>query len=111
MTWLPWMRDPDEDFGVPGGASRSRQGTAGVTATDVWLVETIYEAIAAQSWCASCGAPLKPHLQLLPMEFGRAPSWSVTVITRCRGWRRHRQVARADAGEDLQFGPFFVCNH
>jgi hypothetical protein len=53
---------------------------------------------------------LSHRLEVLPVEFGPRRSWSVTVVTKCRGWRRHRHAAKViDAGRHLQFGPFLLC--
>lgn len=77
------------------------------TAVDVWLVQLVYEVMAAESRCAMCGAPLGRRLRIVPSPDGQSPSWCLLAATRCRGWRRHRHLATvAEASMDISLGPF-----
>lgn len=73
-----WHADRGHRYEPPGPA-------------DAWLIEIVYETLAAETRCRRCGAPLEhPHL--------RADAWPVRVTTRCRGMARHRH--RADVIRD-----------
>jgi len=77
------------------------------TADDLSLIRLMYEIVAAESRCGRCGAPLGRRLRCVLSSADRAPSWRVSVVTRCSGWRRHRHVADvAEASRDLSFGQF-----
>jgi hypothetical protein len=79
------------------------------TELDLALVETLYEAIAAGTFCARCGATLGRRLRLVPSSRPATMpgSWRLLVVTRCHGWLRHPFAADVleEAG-DLRMGQF-----
>jgi len=68
-------------------------GIDGPDVVDRWLIRVIYETVAAESSCYRCGAPLGAGLRVAVWSTGTASGWDVRVLTRCRGWRRHRYSA------------------
>src|SRR2546421_9080651 len=81
-----------------------------LTALDLWLIRLAYEVVAAESTCARCGAPLGRKVHVVPWAVDHPPSWTVSIVTRCSGWRRHRHVATVDDGSDaLLLGPLRVA--
>ena len=74
------------------------------SALDVELALVLYEVLVERADCGVCGAPLNPAVtvELAGRSFtgGR-----IVVATRCRGSRRHRQVARVvERNGELRFG-------
>lgn len=111
--WMHWM-----DLGASPDPVRRGHGEAGttapvgpgqhreLTALDLWLIHLAYEVVAAESACARCGAPLGRKIRVVPWATDRPPSWTVSIVTRCSGWRRHRHVAAVDDGSNaLLLGP------
>jgi hypothetical protein len=97
MTWL-WTWWPTWDVApVAVGSTRP-------SVEDVWLIEVVYGFIALESCCESCGARLGARVELAP-GCGEGAEWALTVVVRCRGWRRHshRAVVAERAG-DLVLG-------
>jgi hypothetical protein len=82
---------------------------AAPTELDLAVVEALYDAIAARTFCARCGATLGRRLRLVPSSRPVATpgSWRLLVVTRCHGWLRHPFAADVteDTG-DLRFGQF-----
>jgi hypothetical protein len=71
---------------------------------DVELVRVLYEVLVERTDCGLCGAPLEPavnvELARRSLTVGR-----IVVATRCRGSRRHRQVATVvERNGELRFG-------
>jgi hypothetical protein len=78
---------------------------------DLWLVAVLYEFVAAQSSCRTCGGQLGRQVRVVTCSPG-PPSerWRVSVVTRCGGWRRHRHVAEVvRPSRDLVLGPLVRC--
>lgn len=104
MWWAQWL-----DFGdSPGPWSWGRHEAVATpcSALDLWLIQLTYEVVAAESTCARCGAPLGRRLRVIPSATARPGSWTVSVVTWCKGFRRHRHVATAEkALNDLILGP------
>ncbi len=112
MDWFlsPWMHWLDlgpspalsrrgHDETDAAGPERRREPTA----LDLWLVRLAYEVAAAESACARCGAPLDRRICVVA---DHPPAWTVSIVTRCGGWRRHRHVATVEDGSDaLLLGP------
>jgi hypothetical protein len=63
--------------------------------TDLWLLRTTYEFVAARTGCGRCRATLGRDLRLLPTADELGTGWRFVVVTRCSGWRRHRHAAVA----------------
>lgn len=64
---------------------------------DLWLIRTAYEFTADRTRCDRCRHRLGRDLQVVIGGRSR-----VVVVTRCRGWRRHRHSAVVtDARGDL----------
>jgi hypothetical protein len=107
------FRRPSEPSVDPDRAGSARVSGAGrredgqPTPLDLWLIECVYEVMAAETTCRRCGAVLSLHLQLLSPLVDRPVSpWRVFVVTRCAGWRHHRHVASVVKGSrSLHFGP------
>jgi hypothetical protein len=98
----PWAREIEAAGFVPDEATRR----ALVSDLDVALLEVLYGAIAGSTRCSACGAPLRPDVRVVPGVDARVgPRWPAAVVTRCRGWRRHRHVATVDGPRDLELGP------
>jgi hypothetical protein len=92
----PWGWCEDEPVPASGA----------ITAADLWLIELAYEVVAAESRCTRCGAPLGRGLRVMPWAAGQSP-WTVSMVTSCGGWRRHRHVATVgETSNDLVLGPF-----
>jgi hypothetical protein len=95
----------DEDAGLSwAGVWGSEQPSA----MDRWLIQLVYEFVAAGATCSRCGAPLGRGLRVVQSPtLGRPPMWRVAVVTRCRGWRRHDYVANvARPSHDVVLGSF-----
>ncbi|RVX46053.1 hypothetical protein EDD27_8896 [Nonomuraea polychroma] len=97
MEWffLPWTFTAylTGTFDQTGwqGIERNRYEPPGPA--DKWLIEIVYEMVAAETRCKRCGAPLdSPRL--------RAGAWPVRVTTRCRGSARHRHRADVSRTQD-----------
>ncbi len=114
LCWLWWFdRFPrgsaSPSVGSQGeGMTRAEcPTTAQPTAVDVWLIQLIYETIAAESCCGMCGCPLGRGLQVASSPPDLPRSWTVSIVTRCTGWRRHRHIASAtETSDGLELGPF-----
>jgi hypothetical protein len=76
--------------------------------TDRWLIELVYRFVAAEAACSRCGAPLGRRMRVVPSPaLGRPPLWRVSVVTRCRGWRRHGHIANvSQRSGDAVLGSF-----
>ncbi|WP_405433831.1 hypothetical protein [Micromonospora sp. NBC_00617] len=78
-----------------------------LTALDLSLIQLIYEVVAADSKCIRCGAPLSRQLHVAKSAADYCQSWTVSVLARCSGWRRHQYVATVDDGSNgFVLGPF-----
>ncbi|MGA3217225.1 MAG: hypothetical protein ABSD97_16230 [Acidimicrobiales bacterium] len=102
--------EPPADRNLGAGARGLGAGTGEEgqpTSLDLWLIECIYEAIATESTCGKCGAPLRLRLHVMPALVDRPLlHWHVSVVTRCAGRRRHRHLANVVEGsKSLLFGP------
>jgi hypothetical protein len=74
---------------------------------DLWLIRLTYRLVATEWWCTRCGARLRRRVRVVPFGADRAGPPVVSVVTRCRGWRRHRHTAIVDElGNDLVLGRF-----
>jgi hypothetical protein len=77
-----------------------------LTALDLWLIHVVYEVVAAESTCVRCGTPLDRRVRVVPSVTDDSPLGAASVVTRCRGWRRHRHTAVVGDGADgLLLGP------
>jgi hypothetical protein len=114
--WLHWMdlgpaptlsRRCHDEAGEAGEAGAADPGQRReLTALDLWLIRLAYEVVAAESACARCGAPLGRRIRLVAWAVDHPAAWTVSIVTRCSGWRRHRHVARVDDGtKALLLGP------
>src|SRR5690349_21773160 len=85
-----------EEAGVaePTGPGQRRE----LTALDLWLIRLAYDVVMAESAFARCGAPLGRRIRVVPWAADHPPGWTVSIVTRCGGWRRHRHVATVDDG-------------
>jgi hypothetical protein len=61
--------------------------------TDLRLVRIVYDFLAAETLCDSCAFPLGRSLSVTVSGGEPSPGWRISVVTRCRGWRRHRHTA------------------
>ena len=118
---MEWLTLPAL-WGVPPGLldmwsgyydQRPEQPAAGSAAAptelDLALVEALYEAIAASTFCGRCGATLGRRLHVVPSSRAvEAPeSWRLLVVTRCHGWWRHPFAAEVtEVALDLRIGQF-----
>jgi hypothetical protein len=105
--------------GLPGSSSAIRDedvrpsragfwGSEQPSAVDRWLITLVYDFVAAEAACSRCGAPLGRGLRVVPSPtHGLRPLWRVSVVTRCRGWRRHGHIANvARRSDDVELGSF-----
>jgi hypothetical protein len=77
-----------------------------LTAVNLWLIQLTYQFVAAESHCSRCGDTLGRGLRVIPSAAEQSP-WTVSIITRCHGWRRHRHLATVvEVSNDLMLGPF-----
>lgn len=119
MFWYPiWPGTFDRAFGGLPDPSPSVHDDRGPSPAGCWgseqpsaidrsLIELVYGFIAAGATCSRCGAPLGRGVRLVPSPaLGHPPLWCVSVVTRCRGRRRHGHIASISrpAG-DLVLGP------
>jgi len=113
MGWLPagWYWSGWVYWAALGCEPVPRTGSGSVpdlTAIDLWMIELTYGFVAAESRCTRCGTPLGRGLRVTPSVTTHSP-WIVSILTRCRGWRRHRHVATVvEASNDLALGPFLA---
>jgi hypothetical protein len=109
MEWRAWMWQFAIDFQSAPELGRTDPREAGpwVTATDQWLIQTIYQVLAPASRCEKRGARLGRRTRFLfSAEVGQTPG-SRLVVTSCRGWRHHAHSASvAYANGDLLIGKF-----
>jgi hypothetical protein len=101
MDWLFWQW---EEATLYRSSDLLNGETARPSAAELLVIELTYEAIAGQSCCTKCGAPLNRPLRLIS---DRTPltHWRVVVATRCSGWKRHRHSALVtDTSRDLLLG-------
>lgn len=121
MYWyLVWPGALERAFGGPRDSSsevpdedlRSTRagfwGSEQPSAVDVWLIKLVYDFVAAEAACSRCGARLGHRLRVVPSPtHGLPPRWRVSVVTRCRGWRRHGYIANvARPSHDVVLGSF-----
>ncbi len=109
MEWLlPGGFGPEyTPADIARAASQARLD--GPDALDRWLIRVIYETVAAETCCDRCGAPLGAGLRVATWSTGTASGWDVRVLTRCRGWRRHRYSAMVrDLPNGLRIGSFLA---
>jgi hypothetical protein len=89
----------------PAGSGQTLQPTA----VDMWLVQLTYQIVAAESCCQVCSAPLGRRVRVLPLSAGDPPSWRLSVVTKCKGWKRHGHIATVtEKSSDIVLGPFSV---
>jgi hypothetical protein len=82
-------------------------GRAELNAVEVWVLRLGYKDLAARLNCGKCGSRLGRELRILWPSDAYPPSVRMLAMTRCSGWRRHRQVAVVtESSEDLLLGPF-----
>jgi hypothetical protein len=105
--WAYWLGLGDgvpavwTDRGLPAARSLA------VTDLDAELIQLAFEVIAAESACDRCGAPLGRGVHLEPPSGECPPSAVAAILTRCRGWRRHRHLAMVcERSNHLLLGPF-----
>ncbi|WP_250032324.1 hypothetical protein [Paractinoplanes maris] len=94
MHWLLtgafWPHFPDLSQ-LPGSVPLH---ATNLSDTDLRLVRIVYDFIAAETLCDKCAALLGRSLSLAVTGGGPGrPGWQILVVTRCRGWRRHRHTA------------------
>jgi hypothetical protein len=96
-----WSRDE------AGSTARANVGPHPTpSALDLALIQLTYKVVAASTTCNRCGAPLGRGLRVVPSA-ADLRSWTVSIVTRCGGWRRHRHLALVEeASRDLVLGPF-----
>jgi hypothetical protein len=117
---MEWLLTPWGFWAAPPGAYRgSRWAGTGLlsppadagwraepSTVDLDLIRSLYEVLAGDATCARCGAPLGRRLRVVSRPAGEPPRWATSVVTRCRGWRRHRHTADViEESKDLRFGP------
>ena len=102
VEWLFWP------WPIPGWwNSLTFYGSARPSAVDLTLIKLVYEFMAADVPCSKCAASLGRKVELTPDTSGAVESWSITVITRCSGWRRHQHTATvSESHQELILGPF-----
>ncbi|GAA2419149.1 hypothetical protein [Nonomuraea africana] len=90
MEWFfaPWtlMAYMSGAFDTTGWQGIERNWYEPPVHAERWLIEIVYETVAAETRCTRCGAPLD-HPRI------RADAWPVRVAARCRGTARHRHRA------------------
>jgi hypothetical protein len=91
MDWDPFLTP---GLGRPPGGMLQPECDAQPTAFDVWLVQVIAGALAAQSMCWRCDARLDPRVRVGPQRH-QPLGWPLSVGARCTGWRHHRHYAQA----------------
>jgi hypothetical protein len=75
---------------------------------DIAVVRVLSGMLIDTVSCTVCGARLGRHLDARATH-RPFDSPSIVVITRYRGWRRHRHTANVDErGGELCFGPFHL---
>jgi hypothetical protein len=82
---------------------------AAATELDLSLIEALYEAIAASTFCGKCGSTLGRRLHIVPSScpVTTPASWRLLVVTRCHGWLRHPYAAEVtEVAQDLRIGQF-----
>lgn len=101
----PWSDSHDEHV---RSSPAEFWGTEPPSAVDTWLIKLVYEFVAAKAAYSRCGAPLGRGLRVVPSPtLGHPPLWRVSVVTRCRGWRRHGHIANlAQRSDDVVLGSF-----
>jgi hypothetical protein len=114
-SWTYWLAC----FGVPAleswadgkpPSSIPYGQRAETNALDLWLVHLVYEFVAAESKCLRCGAALGRRVRVVRSAATHSPVWTVSVVARCGGWRRHRHVATVGDGSDgLMLGPLHAA--
>jgi hypothetical protein len=110
MEWLvpSWMYlwiFPDQTA-VGGGRQTDPGAASGLSDLDLWLIAVTSGAIAAQSTCTRCPAPLRRRIRVDRFTDVGSPS-AASAVTTCAGWRRHRHVATVtESANHLVFGPF-----
>lgn len=96
MFWYCFL-PPELDALLVGGSGPVRPAAAfpdGPTHVDRWLVVVTYGVAAAEARCDRCGAALGTRSRLAPAPSADGTQgWSVAVLVRCRGLRRHRHLA------------------
>ncbi len=117
MGWSPFAPGEFDDAAerrrdpCSGGrwlSQTTEWGTEQPTAADLWLLDGIYQFVAAETGCSRCGSPLGRRLRVdcWPTLL-RTLRWRVLVRTRCRGRRRHAHVARVgQCSNGLVLSPF-----
>jgi hypothetical protein len=121
MYWYPFWPGAFERAvgGLPDSSSDTHDenvrssragfwGTEQPSALDRWLIKLVYEVVAAEAACSRCGAPLGRGLRVVPSPaLGTPPMWRLSVVTRCRGWRRHGYIANVGRpSDDVVLGSF-----
>ena len=121
MYWYPfWPGAFERAFGGLSDSSREIHdddaglsqagfwGSEPPSAVDRWLIKFVYEFIAAEASCSRCGAPLGRGLRVVSSPaVGHPPLWRVSVVTRCRRWRRHGHIANvARPSDDVVLGSY-----
>jgi len=89
---------------------QQQPGSRAPSELDLALIETLYEVIAATTYCIRCGSTLGRNLRVVPSArpVSAPDSWRLLVVTRCRGWLRHAYSADVtEVGQDLRMGMFF----
>jgi hypothetical protein len=99
-TMIDWDPFLSPGVGRPPGGMLRPDVPAQPTALDVWLVQVIAGALAAESTCWRCDAQLDPRVRVRPRRH-QPRGWRVSVRATCTGWRRHRHHAEAvgEAGD------------
>jgi len=100
MEWMFWPITVENHLPVCHGCAQP-------TAVDLAVIRILYEFMASETTCSRCRSPLRPAVLLIPDPYAIPTSWSISVTTRCAGWRRHLHTATAfEANQDLLLGSF-----
>ena len=100
MWSLYYDQRPEQAETSPAGAP---------TELDLALIEALYEAIAAATFCGRCGSTLGRRMHVVPSSrpVTEPESWRLLVVTRCHGWLRHPYAAEVtEVALDLRIGQF-----
>ena len=98
----PWAQEIEAAGFVPDETTRRIL----VSDLDLQVLEVVYGVVAEESTCSSCGAPLRSQVRVVATDDPRTGAqWPASVVTRCCGWRRHRQIAAVVGLDHLELGP------
>ena len=103
-----FLERSSEPFGGQSGDRMTRAGcpaAAQPTAVDASPIQLIHESTSANFRCGACGCPVGRDLQVAPSPPDHPWAWTVSIVTRCTGWKRHPHIASAaEASDALELG-------